>query len=129
MVSSRRNLGTNYKQSETKNGVKFSNSSGWDNSPGPKEIDIQSYDGPVKTYVNEYVSYLKRETGDSTIRGTLITLIEMKNFGCTISDDYSYTSEILTCENSEYVDWLVNGQNWWTRSAYANSSWYVWLAN
>lgn len=72
-----------------------------------------------------YVTYLKGSTGDITITGTLITLAELKELGCTINDDYSYTS-VLTCANSENADWLVSGQYWWTHSAYADDSILVW---
>ena len=119
------NLNTNYKQSTTNNYVSFSNSYGWEYTPGPKEIDIQAYDGNAKTYVNEYVSYLKGETGDSTLTGTLITMTELKSLGCKINDDYSYVSS-LTCANAGYRSWLVNGQYWWTRSANPLGSFYVW---
>ena len=118
------NLGTGYKQSETENGVMFSNNNGWEYT-GPQEINIQLYDGLAKTYVNNYVTYLKGETGDSTLSGTLITLAELKSLGCTINDDYSFTSG-LTCANSENAYWLVNGQYWWTRSARAGNSELIW---
>ena len=114
-----------YRQSPTDNRVTFSKSGGWEYTPGPKEIDIQSYDGNAKTYINEYVSYLKGETGDSTITGTLITLTELKSLGCTINDDYSGNG-VLTCANSEYKSWLVNDKDWWTRSASSIFSDNVW---
>ena len=120
------NLGTNYKQSKTTNYITFSTTTNWEYKPGPKEIDIQQYDGNVKTYVNNYVSYLKGETGDSTLTGNLINLNELKSLGCTINDDYTYTSG-LTCANSPYKSWLVNVQFWWTRSAYPTTSGYVWI--
>lgn len=109
------------------NGVVFSNSGGWEYTPGPKEIDIQTWSTDLKTYVNEYVSYLKEETGDTSISGDLITMTELGNLGCTISDDYSYNSD-STCANTSNASWLVNGQKWWTRSAdaaYVNRVWYV----
>ena len=121
------NLGTDYKQSETENDVMFSNDKGWEYTPGPKEIDIQLYDGDAKTYVNNYVAYLKGETGDSTLSGTLITVAELGDLGCTVPSDYTDMEE-ATCANSENAEWLVNGQSWWTRSAYAdflNHVWYV----
>ena len=114
----------NYRQRPTTDNadwVIFSLSYGWEYKPGPKEIDIQQFDGPVKRYVNEYVSYLKGETGDSILTGTLITLNELKSLGCTINDDYSYTSG-LTCENSEHKSWLANDARWWTRSAQSSGT-------
>ena len=120
------NLGTDYRQSETQNAVKFSNSNGWEYTPGPKEIDIQAYDGNAKTYVNEYVTYLQGETGDTSLSGNLITLTELKSLGCTIKDDYTFESD-LTCKNSKYISWIANGQRWWTLSAYSSRNDFVWF--
>lgn len=122
-------LGSNYRQStsaDSSDGVEFSNNNGWEYTPGPKEIDIQQFDGPVKTYVNEYVSYLSSEIGDSSHTGTLITMTELETLGCTISDDYSYASD---CSKSEHKSWLVNGQHWWTRSAFSNNAEDIWYVN
>ena len=55
------NIGTENKQSRSHNGVFFSNSRGWEYTPGPKEIEIQQYDGETKTLLNNYVSYLETE--------------------------------------------------------------------
>ena len=49
------NLGTNYRQSPTANYVTFSNSNGWKYTPGPRDINIYSYEGNVKTYVNKKI--------------------------------------------------------------------------
>ena len=119
------NLGIDYRQSTTENPVTFASSDGWEYTPGPKEIDIQEWSTNHKTYVNEYVEYLKKTLGDNTINGDLITLKELKSLGCTIKDDYSITTE-NTCVNNSYKEWLVNGQNWWTRSAESTSSRSVW---
>ena len=119
-------LDSNYKQSETQNNVSFSNSNGWKYSPGPIDIDIQQYDGNVKTYVNNYVLYLQTETGISSISGNLITLAQLKELGCTINDDYRRTSG-LTCANSKHADWLITDQNWWTRSVVTSNSWNLWV--
>ena len=81
----------------------------------------------MNNYVNEYVTYLKNETGDSGLVGTLITLKELKSLGCTINDDYTY-SEGVSCNTSSYKSWLVNGQYYWTRSDFANTNQYrVWI--
>lgn len=119
------NLDTNYRQSTTKNGVTFSNVRGWAYSPGPKDIDIQQYDGDAKTYINNYVTYLIEQTKDSNLTGNLISLTELKNLGCTIKDDYSYDSN-LTCVNSQYASWVVSVQDYWTRSAHSGRSGDVW---
>ena len=121
------NLGTNYRQSTSNNYVSFSDSYGWEYEIGPKEIDIQTFAGNAKTYVNSYVSYLKNEIGDSKISGNLITLKELKLLGCSIKDDYTYISG-LTCANSMHKSWLVNNQSWWTRSVnspYSNDVWMM----
>ena len=119
------NLDTSYRQSTTENAVTFSDVAGWTYSPGPKEIDIQQYDGNAKTYVNEYVSYLKRLVGDSSLTGNLISMTELKSLGCTITDDYGY-STTLNCNNSLYTSWLLNSQKMWTRSAFNQTTGFVW---
>ena len=120
------NIGTNYKQSTTQKGVKFSDSNGWEYTPGPKEIDIQVWSTNPKTYVNNYVSYLQTELADNTITGDLITVTELKALDCTTTDAYTDATG-LTCANSSNAHWLVNGQGWWTRSAYgAGTGVYVW---
>ena len=121
------NLGTDYRQSTTSNDGTFADSDGWEYSPGPKEINIPSFDGNARTYVNECVTYLQGETGDTTLSGNLITLTELKGLGCTINDDYSY-SDGLNCTNSPYKSWLINNQGWWSRSANsasADDAWFV----
>ena len=123
------NLGIDYKQTETNNDVTFSDGNGWEYTPGPKEIDIQLYDGDAKTYVNNYVAYLQGETGDSTLSGTLITVAELGDLGCTVPSDYAWGSGGWTCANSDNAEWLVNGQYWWTRSADPDDSNLVWYVN
>jgi hypothetical protein len=84
--------------------------------------------GDTKTLLNNYVSYLQTELGDTTISGDLITLTELKGLGCTINDDYSYSYE-LNCAKSSYESWLVNDQNWWTRSALPINARHVWYVS
>ena len=122
------NLDSTYRQSEIENNVHFPNDNGWEYEPGPKEIDIQIWATNPKIYVNAYVSYLQGEIGDSTIIGTLITLAELKELGCTILEDYSRTAG-FTCANSDNADWLVNETFWWTRSAVSDDPGYVWRVN
>ena len=122
------NLGTDYRQSEESNGVLFANNGGWAYSPGPKDIDIFLWSTNPKTYINEYVTFLQSETGDTTITGNLITLAELGTLGCTINEDYSY-SDGLTCVKSSNASWLLNEQNWWIRSALPNDSIGVWWMN
>ena len=121
------NLGTDYRQSTTENDVTFSDSNGWEYTPGPKEIDIQTWSTNPKTYVNEYVSYLQGETGDTTLSGDLITLAELGNLGCTVPIDYAWGSGGWTCTGSEHSNWLINGQYWWTRTAFSDFSGSIWI--
>ena len=39
--------------------------------------------------------------------------------------DKTYIAD-LTCANSEHADWLLNGQTWWTRSAFYQGN-IIWL--
>ena len=73
------NLGTDYRQSTTTNYVIFSDTDGWEYTPGPKEIDIQIWSTNPKTYVNAYVEYLKTELEDDSVTGDLITLKDSLN--------------------------------------------------
>ena len=121
------NLGIDYKQNKIQNNAMFSDDTGWEYTSGPKEIDIQLYDGDAKTYLNNYVTYLKGETGDSTLSGTLITVAELGDLGCTVPSDYAWGSGGWTCANSANAEWLVNGQEWWSRSAAADDFFSIWF--
>ena len=116
------------KQVEKQNYTQFSDNYGWAYEPAPKEIDIQQFEGETKSLLNNYVSYLQTELDGKTVSGDLITLSELKSLGCTINDNYSYTSG-LSCKNSSYVTWLANGQFWWTRSATSTAAEGVWTVN
>ena len=128
-------LGTDYRQTKSTTsgeyGVSFASTYGWEYTPGPKEIDIQTWSTKPKTYVNEYVSYLQEETGDTSITGDLITLAELGTLSCTYPSDYSYVSAASerTCANSSNASWLVKGQHWWTRSALPDIYNIVWLVD
>ena len=89
-----------------------------------KELDIQLYDEFFKIYVNEYASYIKTITGDLSLKGDLITLKQLKNLGCTITDDYSDDGN-LTCLGSKNYSWLVKEFFWYTKSL-SPSSGEVW---
>ena len=108
-------LNSSYRQSINAEEKMFSKNGGWETSPGPKEIDIQIWSTYPKEYINEYVTYLQEETGETTLGGDLITLTELKKLGCTIQEDYSYTGK-ETCANSPYKSWLIINGTWWTRS-------------
>ena len=125
------NQGPIYRQSSTLNNRSFSNAIGWEYTPGPKEIDIQQFEGNVKKHVNEYVSYLQSQTFDNTIIGDLITLSELGDLGCVYPSDYLYPDDETkrTCVNSPYKKWLINKQHWWTRSVSTNISDKIWFVN
>ena len=117
---------TTFKQTEENVYFSFSNGSGWDYKDGPNEIDIQKFDGPVKTYVNGYVSYLQENLGDKSVTGTLITLKELKELGCTIEETYEFTSSSsLGCKSSKY-SWLNEGE-FFTRSAVTDHLIGIWI--
>lgn len=128
------NLGPDYRQSKKMNDVKFSDVAGWDWSYNsePKEIDIQVWAPTIAAYINEYVLYLQKKTGDSSITGNLPTMTQLGELGCTINSDYkyewpeSYNNVRLNCKDSNYSKWLVNGQDWWTRSVTTGASGTVW---
>ena len=125
------NLGTDYRQSSTNNYVYFTESGGWENFPGPKEIDIQTYSTNPKVYVNEYVSYLKKLTLDDSLSGDLISLMQLKELGCFIDDDYGdrpIDDNEYTCASSSYFGWIKNNQTIWTKSAnsyYGSGVWVI----
>ena len=122
------NLGTDYRQNSIINFVAFSDNYGWEYTPGPKEVDIQLYDGGAKTYINEYIKYLKSKVNDSNISGNLITLQELKSLGCSINEDYSMWYD-SSCRNSDYIDWIISEECWWTRSAIGSSSTDLFFVN
>lgn len=119
------NLGSDFKQTSEEVAVAFSDTNGWEYYPGPKEINIQEYDGPVKTYVNGYETYLREVTGDDEVIVDLITLNQLKELGCSIPDDYSGGQ--ASCAGSDNVEWLINEHYWWTKSAAAGNHTGVWL--
>ena len=102
-------LDSTYRQNTSASYVKFSDSSGWTDG---EDIDIQLYNGPVKTYVNSYVTYLQGETGDAEITGTLLT-----------SSEFDELCSTNTCEGSEYSSWMMIDlggslyEKWWLRTS------------
>lgn len=115
---SKYNLSSEYKQTQEINEVSFANKCDWPYRPGPFEVDIQLYDGNAKEYIKNYKEYLQTNFNDSSINVDLATLKDLKNLECTTTDDYTYNAD-LTCINSQYANWLVNGQWWWLKSAFA----------
>ena len=122
---------TPYKQTDEQIWTMFSDSNGWEYTPGPKEIDVQTWGGDAKALLNGYVSYLKTEYGVD-VTGDLITMAQLGDLGCTIPSDYAWGDAEYgdyTCNNSEHSEWLVNGQYWWTRSAYSEGSISLWIVD
>ena len=119
------NLGTDYRQSTEQAYTAFGDE-GWEYTPGPKEIDVQVWGGETKILLNSYVSYLNTEY-DLDVTGDLISVSNLGDLGCTVPSDYAYGSGGWTCSDSEYSDWLDNGQYSWTRSAASNNSASKWI--
>lgn len=120
-------IGPDYKQTEEIHEVGFANQCTWEYTPGPKEVDIQQFDGPTKEYINNYGLYLKGIMEDSLIKLDLVSMTELKAIGCKINDDYTYTQD-LTCATSPLADKLINGHYWWLRSAFAQEESRVFIA-
>ena len=124
------NLGTDYKQSTIANKLTFSD----DDAEVTNERDIQTSSTNPKVYVNNYVNYLKTELGASvsdTLTGNLITVTELIELGCTMNADYTEPSNASqkTCENSDKASWIINGQEYWTRSVNKSAPDLVWIVN
>lgn len=123
------NIGSSFKQVNSNNYVAFSGSAGWVHTPGPKEIDIQTWSLNSYNLVNGYVNKLKNDTGINDIQGNLITLKELKILGCSVPGDYGTGSGGWSCASSKHKDWLVKNIYWWTRSASLINSDKVWVLN
>ena len=120
------NIGPDYLQTTEDHGVKFSSSYGWTWYPGPQEIDLQTWGGDTKVYVNNYVDNLKIITGEQNITGDLITMTQLKGLGCKIKDNYDYDYSV-SCAQAWSSEWLVRGQRFRTRSASTGSPRNIWL--
>lgn len=120
------NLNVDYQQSSTQYKMTFSDASGWEYTPGPKEVDFLEWSPNFSLFLEKYVYFLKEQTNDTDIEASIITLNQLKELGCTINDDYSKGSNV-TCKNSNYLKWLDNGQTWWTVSAVSTNSASLWL--
>ena len=89
--------------------IAFSNISGWEYKNN-NDIDVQLYDGPVKTAINNYKNILVNITN---IR--LITKRELENLGCD--------SSINFCSNAP--SWIYSTTYWVGTSLSSNAN-YVW---
>ena len=124
-------LNDEYRQDEeVSNGGWFSGGSGWSYSPGPKEIDIQSFDGHVKIALNNYFDYINTVIPVNKV--DLITLKQIENLGCTIPSDYAYSADISCDALRTYAWWsygVLDLEYWWTKSAVSNKSNEIWMAS
>ena len=108
----------------------FSSEYGWPTVPAPKEIDINEWADEVNLVLTPYLQFMKTSFGDDAITADLITLKQLERLGCIIPEDYNLGEAEwgdYTCAESEYSEWLINGQSWWTRSAESAMSSYVWM--
>ena len=90
--------------------VAFSNTNGWPYSNNDI-IDIQAYDGPVKTAINAYKEILPKG-----VDVRLITKSELEGLGCS-SSSYSCSSA---------PSWVYS-TSYWSSSAVASDDRYVWF--
>ena len=97
--------------------VTFSNTNGWPYANNA-DIDIQSYDGPVKTAINNYKAVV---TNASDVR--LITKSEIEtliNDGATLS-----TASIKDKADAKGYSWIYS-TTYWVGSARSGLAAYVW---
>lgn len=105
--------------------ISFSSTAGWSYTPGPKEIDVSVFSS-ISPYFRWNVSVFYDDLGSDNFTMDLISLKELRNLGCTISNDYS-EKQNLSCANSPYADWLVSDVSWWTKSASSSNQYNVWV--
>lgn len=116
-----------YNQTKELMWLKFSDTSGWDYLSGPSDIDVQIWGGNSKRYLNLYVAFLENLVGDNNISGNLITLKELNDLGCDVPlDNKADGVSQYDCLDSEHIDWLANGQMWWTRSSSTGNPDKIW---
>lgn len=127
------NLSSQYVQSTTINKLSFDSSSSSSLSL-PQEVDIQEETTNFKNYVNGYVQYLQSVTGDESLTGDLISLTQLKKLGCTVPDNYYYEyvddltgTNYYDCSSSPNDYFLINGQDWWTKSINSAANQEIWI--
>lgn len=127
------NLNSQYVQSTTINKLSFDSSSSSSLSL-PQEVNIQEETTNVKNYVNGYVQYLQSVTGDESLTGDLISLTQLKKLGCTVPDNYYYEyvddltgTNYYDCSSSPNDYFLINGQDWWTKSINSAVNQEIWI--
>ena len=108
--------------------VEFGGVADWGTPTEYMDINIQNYNNRIKERINGYVDYLRSFTESQTITGDLISLKELEELGCTVSEGYGTTYGSDTCGSSPYVDWLVN--DWmWTKTARIGFDNTLWIMN
>lgn len=122
------NISLEYKQSNNSNLVVFSQGYGWEYTPGPEEIDIETWSNYPKDYINNYVLYLQTKLDSILVSGDLITLKSLNKLGCIIQNDYSLNNN-ETCADSPYKSWLANEQPWWTKSSSSDNEDKIWAVS
>ena len=115
-------------QSKTEKSFPFSSSQTWTYTSGvATDLDISIHVPNINTNIVKYIDYLNSFGGLYNYEideGNLITLKQLIDLGCTAPIDYVPGSGGWNCNSSPYKDWLVNGQNWWTRSLKGSDSPY-----
>lgn len=125
-------LDLNYQQSDNPSLVHFADASGWEYTPGPKDIDSSFRLLDLSMSLGFYQNNLSIESGDLSLKTDLITLEQLRNLGCDIPDNYGsgiYGTDFGSCVDSVYSDWLINEQVFWTRTADADDSGQVWMVS
>lgn len=104
----------------------FSTRSGWAYSPGPKEIDLETYASTIYDMLDAYSMDLYYSLGVGEVEVDLITLKQLEKLGCTIESDYSYSDDV-TCYDSPYRYLFDDSINFWTKSASSDNPNHVWI--
>ena len=120
------NINSHYRQTQDNFYVKFAINYFWPSPTGPMELDVQQYAEITRDYVNGYENYFNSNLGEGSVEIDLITLQHLKELECVISEDYTRADNIARCDGSPYSNWLINGQEWWTRSSSPTYVRYVW---
>ena len=104
----------------------FSTRSGWAYSPGPKEIDLETYASTIYDMLDAYSMDLYYALGVGEVEVDLITLKQLEKLGCTIESDYSYSDDV-SCNDSPYKSLIFKVPTYWTKSASSDDSSSVWI--
>lgn len=106
-------LGTNYRQSETENNIVYATESGWEYTPGPKEVDVNRWLPNIAIYTNQYKDYLNSELKEEAAATDLITVKQLISLGYNFEEDYS--NSLIRVNPGD--NWVETNQSWYTKSA------------